>query len=153
MLFLPMAFCAGVAVTLQTTLNGQLAKGIGGDSVIAALFSFIVSAGLLAGVALLRGGVAMPLAAIPSQPAWMLAGGLLGACALLSKVFLTPKIGLISLLGLVIAGQLISSLLIDHFALFGSTYRPVSWVKLGGSLLMLAGLAISLFGDRLFKGA
>ncbi|MDQ1210841.1 uncharacterized membrane protein YdcZ (DUF606 family) [Pantoea anthophila] len=34
------AFAAGPGITLQTTLNSQLAKGLGGDPVTAALSSF-----------------------------------------------------------------------------------------------------------------
>ncbi len=39
-----LAFAAGLGITLQTTLNSQLAKGLGGDPVTAALFSFTASA-------------------------------------------------------------------------------------------------------------
>ncbi|WP_234784068.1 DMT family transporter [Enterobacter hormaechei] len=98
---------------------------------------------------LLRGGLFTSLAAIPSQPVWSLAGGLIGACALFSYVVLAPKIGFSALLGLAIVGQLLSSQVIDHFGLLGAVRRPVSLLKLGGMLIMLAGLAIMLFGDRL----
>ncbi|NAS64149.1 hypothetical protein CVE36_26560, partial [Pseudomonas syringae pv. actinidiae] len=143
-----MAFGAGLGITLQTTLNGQLAKGVGGDSVAAALFSFTAGAGCLGLYSLMRGGITTSLAAIPAQPWWSLLGGLLGASALLCYVVLAPRIGLSALLGLAIAGQIISSLFIDHFALMGATERPVSIIKLAGSLIMLAGLAIALFGDK-----
>lgn len=143
-----MAFAAGLGITLQTTLNGQLAKGVGGDSVAAALFSFAVGALCLGIFSLMRGGIAASLIAIPAQPLWSLMGGLLGASALLCYVVLAPRIGLSVLLGLAIAGQLISSLCIDHFGLMGATERPVSMIKLCGSLVMLAGMAIALFGDR-----
>ena len=115
------AFAAGLGITLQTTLNSQLAKGLGGDPVTAAFFSFTAGALSLGIYSLLRGGLFSSLAAIPSQPAWSLAGGLIGACALFSYVVLAPKIGFSGLLGL----------------------------KLGGMLVMLAGLAIMLFGDKL----
>lgn len=143
-----LAIGAGLGITLQTTLNGQLAKGVGGDSVAAALFSFTAGAVCLGVFSLMRGGIATSLAAIPAQPLWSLLGGLLGAAALLSYVVLAPKIGLSALLGLAIAGQIISSLVIDHFGLMGALERPVSAAKLGGSMVMLAGLAIALFGDR-----
>ena len=143
-----LAVCAGLGITLQTTLNGQLAKGVGGDSVAAALFSFAAGAVCLGVFSLMRGGIVASLAAIPAQPWWSLMGGLLGAGALLSYVVLAPKIGLSALLGLAIAGQIISSLVIDHFGLMGALERPVSLVKLGGAIVMLAGLAISLLGDR-----
>ncbi|SMD12400.1 DMT family transporter [Pseudomonas sp. URIL14HWK12:I5] len=144
-----LAICAGLGITLQTTLNGQLAKGVGGDSVAAALFSFTAGAVCLGVYSLMRGGIVASLVAIPSQPWWSLLGGLLGASALLSYVVLAPKIGLSALLGLAIAGQITSSLAIDHFGLLGSVERPVSLIKLGGSLVMVAGLGIALFGDRL----
>ncbi|PXX64533.1 MULTISPECIES: DMT family transporter [unclassified Pseudomonas] len=144
-----LAICAGLGITLQTTLNGQLAKGVGGDSVAAALFSFTAGAVCLGVYSLMRGGTVASLVAIPSQPWWSLLGGLLGASALLSYVVLAPKIGLSALLGLAIAGQITSSLAIDHFGLLGSVERPVSLIKLGGSLVMVAGLGIALFGDRL----
>ncbi|XAZ51161.1 DMT family transporter [Pseudomonas simiae] len=143
-----LAVCAGLGITLQTTLNGQLAKGVGGDSVAAALFSFTAGAVCLGVFSLMRGGIVASLAAIPAQPWWSLLGGLLGAVALLSYVVLAPKIGLSALLGLAIAGQIFSSLVIDHFGLMGASERPVSLVKLAGSMVMLAGLAIALFGDR-----
>ena len=143
-----LAICAGLGITLQTTLNGQLAKGVGGDSVAAALFSFTAGAVCLGIFSLMRGGIAASLAAIPAQPWWSLLGGLLGASALLSYVVLAPKIGLSALLGLAIAGQIISSLAIDHFGLMGALERPVSSIKLVWTVVMLAGLAIALFGDR-----
>ncbi|BBT49650.1 DMT family transporter [Acinetobacter baumannii] len=143
-----MAFGAGLGITLQTTLNGQLAKGIGGNSVAAALFSFTAGAVCLGIYSLMRGGIATSLIAIPTQPWWTLLGGVLGSCALLSYVVLAPRIGLSALLGLAIAGQIISSLLIDHFGLLGAAERPVSMFKLCGTLVMLIGLGIALFGDR-----
>ena len=143
-----LAIAAGLGITLQTTLNGQLAKGVGGDSVAAALFSFTAGAVCLGVFSLMRGGIVASLAAIPAQPLWSLLGGLLGGGALLSYVVLAPKIGLSALLGLAIAGQIISSLVIDHFGLMGASERPVSLIKLAGSMVMLAGLAIALFGDR-----
>ena len=121
---------------------------MGGDSVAAALFSFTAGAVCLGVFSLMRGGIVASLAAIPAQPWWSLLGGLLGAGALLSYVVLAPKIGLSALLGLAIAGQIISSLVIDHFGLIGASERPVSLIKLAGSMVMLAGLAIALFGDR-----
>jgi len=149
MIYYLIAFAAGLGITLQTILNSQLARGLGGDSVTAALFSFSAGAFTLGIYSLLRGGLFTSLAAIPSQPLWSLAGGVIGAGALFSYVVLAPKIGFSALLGLAIVGQLLSSQMIDHFGLLGAIRRPVSLLKLGGMLVMLVGLAIMLFGDRL----
>lgn len=144
-LYYPLAVVAGLGITLQTTLNGQLAKGVGGDSVAAALFSFTAGAVCLGIYSMIRGGIVTSLVAIPSQPLW----SVLGSCALLSYVMLAPKIGLSALLGLAIAGQISSSLVIDHFGLMGAVERPVSLIKVGGTIVMLMGLAVALFADRL----
>jgi len=40
---LPIAFGASIAIAWQTTLNGQLARGTGGDSLTASLVSFITA--------------------------------------------------------------------------------------------------------------
>ena len=150
-LLLPIAFCAGIAIALQTTLNGQLARGIGGDSLTASLVSFIIGGLFLALIALLRGGTVPSLAQVPAQPLWSLLGGMLGAGALLCNVLLAPRIGLTLLVGLAVVGQLMSSLVIDHFALLGATARPISAAKLVGALLMIAGLAVLVFGDRVSR--
>ncbi|HAS1027030.1 TPA: DMT family transporter [Enterobacter cloacae] len=148
MIYYLIAFAAGLGITLQTTLNSQLARGLGGDPGTAALFSFAAGAFSLGIYSLLRGGLFTSLAAIASQPLWSLTGGLIGACALFSYVVLAPKIGFSALLGLAIVGQLLSSQVIDHFGLLGAMRRPVSMLKLSGMLVMLIGLAIMLFGDR-----
>ncbi|CAI1132795.1 Uncharacterized protein conserved in bacteria [Serratia quinivorans] len=51
------AFAAGLGITLQTTLNSQLARGLGGDAVTTTLFSFTTGAISLGGYSLLRGGL------------------------------------------------------------------------------------------------
>lgn len=130
MIYYVIAFAAGLGITLQTTLNSQLAKGLGGDPVTAALFSFTAGAFSLGIYALLRGGLITSLSAIPSQPLWSLAGGLIGACALFSYVVLAPKIGFSALLGLAIVGQLLSSQMFDHFGLLGlcvGRFRYSGW--------------------------
>ena len=144
-----MAFAAGLGITLQTTLNAQLAKGIGGDPVAAALFSFTVGAVCVGVYSLVWGEIIPSLIAISTQPWWSLLGGILGSCALLSYVVLAPRIGLSALLGLAIAGQILSSLMIDHFGLLGATERPVSLIKLVGTIVMLVGLTVALLGDKL----
>ena len=144
-----MAFAAGLGITLQTTLNAQLAKGIGGDPVAAALFSFTVGAVCVGVYSLVRGEIIPSLIAISTQPWWSLLGGILGSCALLSYVVLAPRIGLSAFLGLAIAGQILSSFMSDHFGLWGATERPVSLIKLVGTIVMLVGLTVALLGDKL----
>lgn len=103
-ILLPIAFGAGIAIALQAALNSQLARGIGGDSLMASLVSFTIGAVCLLIVTIFRGGIAAPLMQVPAQPLWTLLGGALGAGAIVCYVLLTPGIGLTMLLGLAVAG-------------------------------------------------
>jgi transporter family-2 protein len=42
-----------------------------------------------------------------------------------------------------VSGQIIFSLLIDHFGLFGAPIRPVNLLQLGGAIMLLGGLVIT----------
>lgn len=152
LVLLAMAFCIGLAMSVQAAVNSQLAHSIGGNAVMAALLSFACGTVVLLAMALSKSGVAglgAALAALPSQPAWKFAGGFLGAAFVFGSVFLAPRIGLLSLVVLVIAGQLISSMAIDHFGLINMARREVSGVRIAGALVVALGVAVTVFGDRI----
>lgn len=147
-----MALCVGIAMSIQAAVNSQLASSIGANSVAAALVSFACGTLALLVAALGQGGLGATLAALPSQPLWKFAGGFLGAAFVFGTVFLAPRIGLLSLVVLVIAGQLLTSMAIDHFGLVQMAARKVSPVRLAGAAVVVLGVAITLFGDRIVAG-
>ena len=149
LILLLMAFCVGIAMSVQAAVNTQLAASIGANSVVAALVSFGCGTIVLAGVAVSRGGLGPTFAALAGQPAWKFAGGFLGAAFVFGTVFLAPRIGLLSLIVLVIAGQLLTSIAIDHFGLVNMAVRKVSSIRIIGAGVVALGVAITLFGDRI----
>ncbi|MGI4717722.1 MAG: DMT family transporter [Janthinobacterium lividum] len=149
LIFLLMAFCVGMAMSIQAAVNTQLASSIGANSVVAALVSFACGTIVLLGVAVSRGGLDGVFGALAAQPAWKFAGGFLGAAFVFGTVFLAPRIGLLSLIVLVIAGQLLTSMAIDHFGLVNMAVRKVSGVRVAGACVVALGVAITLFGDRI----
>lgn len=143
------AFCAGIAVSFQAAINSQMAAAVGANSVVAALVSFLCGTAALAVLAFARGGLPDALAALPSQPLWKFSGGFLGAAFIFCTVVLVPRIGLLNMVVLVIAGQLLTSMAIDHFGLINVAMRKVSPIRLIGATVMIAGVAMALFGDRI----
>jgi transporter family-2 protein len=143
-----MAFAAGAAIPTQAAVNGQLAGTIGNNTVAAAFVSFAVGAIVLGIATFARGGMPAMLAALPAQAPWKFAGGFLGAGFIFSTVFLAPRIGILNMLAMIFAGQLIASMFIDHFGLVFMAVRKVSAVRLVGALVMMTGVALVLFGDR-----
>ncbi|TFW31592.1 DMT family transporter [Massilia horti] len=149
LVLLLMAFCVGVAFSVQAAVNSQLAMAIGANSVGAALVSFLCGTVVLAAVATARGGVGEAVSAAFSQPFWKLCGGFLGASFVFGTVFLAPRIGMLNLVVLVIAGQLLMSMAIDNFGLVSMAVRKVSGLRMLGALVMVGGVALTLFGDRI----
>ena len=145
-----LAFMAGAAVSTQAVINSQLAAGLAGNTLAAALISFCVGTATLAIIAVARGSLTTTLAALPAQPLWNFSGGVLGAGFLFSAAFLAPRIGLTNMLVLMIAGQLLMSVAIDHFGLLQLLRRPVSPIRLLGAGILLLGVFLTLFGDRLW---
>jgi transporter family-2 protein len=148
-LLLALAFAAGVAIATQAAVNSQLAAGLGGAPIVAAFLSFVIGTVALGAMATASGGLVPALGQLGGQPLWKFAGGLLGAGAIFCTVMLAPRLGLAPLLALVIAGQLLASITIDNFGLLGVVTRPATAARLIGATVMLTGVLIALFGDKL----
>ena len=66
-------------------------------------------------------------------------GGLIGAAVVLGSILAGPKIGMLALVGLLLAGQLIASVLMDHFGWFGFPIQKMSEARWLGILLLMGG--------------
>ncbi len=131
---------AGGLVALQAPTNVMLARA-GGSPVLAALISFAVGTAALLAVWLASGnrpGTA-PFAALPWY-AWV--GGLYGAIYVAVAAFAAPRLGLASLITIGIAGQVLMALWLDHFGALGLPREPISLARVGGALLVVAGVVL-----------
>lgn len=125
----------------QAATNNKMATVIE-SPVLAALISFAVGTVALLAYALLSGETLGSLAAAKDAPpiAWI--GGLLGAFFVASAVILVPRLGVAMTFSLIIAGQMIVTLIIDHFGLLGVPVKEVSFARIGGILLITAGVVL-----------
>jgi transporter family-2 protein len=69
-----------------------------------------------------------------------LAGGVLGVIYLTGNILLAPKLGAGALVALVVAGQLVFSVLLDNFGWFGFVQHPAGLARLAGCSLIIAGV-------------
>lgn len=130
---------AGVATSIQAGVNGFLGRKVG--IIEAALISFSVGTVFLFIIYLItRKG---QLQAALEVPKWQLTGGLLGACYIMIMVVAVPRIGIAAAVITLIAGQLASSTLIDHFGIMGAKQIPLDYKRIIGLALM--GVSIYLF--------
>ncbi len=141
LLLLPAALAAGMAVPTQFAINSQLRQVVGGP-VLAAALSFLVGTVILfATTAVVRRSVP-ELGPIMSAPPWMWLGGLLGAIFVCASIVLTPRLGTATTVGLLLAGQVIASIAIDHLGLMGVPVQPASIPRLLGAALIIIGVAV-----------
>ena len=139
-----LALLSGALFPVQTAVNAQLARPAGG-ALVATIISFCV--GLVALVAILIATTrhfpdAGVLRTIPPR---FYVGGLLGATFLGLSVFLTPRLGSGTLMCLVIAGQILTSLTIDYFGLFGLPVHELSLGRVAGAAFVALGVALVRF--------
>lgn len=135
------AFGVGVLLPLQVGVNTQLRSHVG-SPLVATLISFAV--GTLA-LLLVTAATRTPWPSIRllgAMPIWLWSGGLLGMLFVGASIVLGPKIGAAALVGWVIAGQLLMSVVLDHFGLVGFAVHPISALRVLGIVLLIAGAAL-----------
>lgn len=131
----------GAALAIQVGANSQL-KGKLGSPVWAGMSSFATgSLALAAYLAISRAG-RPDVANLGRGPWWMWIGGLLGAGYIVTAAAVAPRLGAAGWLGLLVAGQVVSSVVMDHFGLVGFEVRPATWQRLVGVALLLAGVVL-----------
>jgi transporter family-2 protein len=67
---------------------------------------------------------------------------LVGAFYVLGSVVAAPRLGAVTLVALILAGQAVSSLLVDHFGWVGFEEQPISIGRVAGMLMLAAGVAL-----------
>lgn len=136
-----LAFGAGVAIVIQQAINADLRNGL--NSAAWAGFASYVGGTLcmVLFAAAMRDPVPAP-AVIARIPLWAWCGGALGAVYIALAIVLVPQLGSTTFVALLIAGQLLSALVFDHFGLLGLAQRPIDLTRAIGVGLLVAGILL-----------
>ena len=140
LLFILAALCAGGLVPIQGSINAHLSKGLN-HPLQATFISFFGAVLLLVAVLMVLNPSLPTLAQLRSIPPIYYTGGAYGVLFVTTILVLTPLIGIASTVTATIVGQLILSVILDHFGLFGLQRHPVDLPRLIGG----AGLLVSLY--------
>jgi transporter family-2 protein len=139
-LFLFLAFCVGGLLPVQGSINAHLGKSLN-HPLQATFISFF---GAIIFLFLLLVALHPPLPSISqlkATPVFYYSGGIYGVIFVTTILMLAPHIGIANTLVATIIGQLIISVILDHFGVFGLLRHPVN----GFRLLGCAGLLVSLY--------
>ena len=137
-LFYLLPVFAGVAITIQSGVNSQLRTAIQ-HPLMAAFISFVVGTIALAVLLTLSKDSIPGLSQYTSVSWYKYTGGLLGAFVVTVTLVSVTQIGAGNMFVLIVAGQLITAVLMDHFGVLGLKASPVSVQKIFGICLLVAG--------------
>jgi bacterial/archaeal transporter family-2 protein len=142
--YLLFALAAGAMLPFQAGINAQLSSWVGGP-VRAALVSFAVGTAALAllTIAFFRGWSGDER--LGAAPWWVWLGGLLGAFYVAASIVTAPRLGAVTLVAVLLAGQAVASVVVDHFGWVGFAENPVTVGRLAGIGLVAAGVTLVRF--------
>jgi transporter family-2 protein len=139
-----LAIIAGTGLPVQAGVNASLAKHLG-HPIHAAFISFL--GGLLAMllVALCSGQILPKWAVISKVHPVYFTGGVLGAVMVLTAILFAPRLGATVLVSCLLTGQLISSIILDHYGWVGFNAHPVNMMRIVGVAFLIVGVLLVRF--------
>lgn len=132
---------AGAVLAIQAPVNAALSRGMG-DPIIAACVNFFVGFLVLLAVNLMRGTTPQGGAWVIT-PLWAFVGGALGACYIVSLIWAIPQTGALTAAAATIFAQLAMALILDRMGAFGLPVQDITWQRVAGLGLVMAGLLLS----------
>lgn len=140
-LFVVFALVVGTLLPTQAGINTMLAKSLG-HPLLSACVSFLLGTIVLLFYTFVS-HVPLPTLNGAMQAPWYLwTGGLLGAIYLTTTIILAPVLGAATMIGLIVAGQMLASIFIDHFGLVGFLVHPLSFWRTVGAIFLMIGVVL-----------
>ncbi len=136
-----LAVGAGLSFVFQQAVNANLRAEIGSPwwaGFISYLGGTIVM--LVAAVVLREPWLSKQMIARSHFISW--SGGLFGAIYIAVSILLIPRLGAAMVIALIVAGQMIGSLVFDHFGILGVPVHPANAWRLLGAAFLIAGVVL-----------
>ena len=151
-MFAIFAVLIGVVVAIQSRINGQLSVDLN-NGLAAALISFLTGLALVTilvfGFKPEREALYRIFTAVRKKQlvTWEVMGGVLGGFFVAAQSAVVPQIGVALFTISVVAGQTISSLLVDKAGLTPSGKERITKPRIFGAIATLIAVAIAVFPD------
>jgi bacterial/archaeal transporter family-2 protein len=132
---------AGVAIIIQQALNAYLRTAIG-SAAWSGVVSYLVGLVAIAAFAIVLREPLPSAGVVAGSPWWAWSGGVFGAIFISLAILLIPQLGAATFIALLVAGQMLTSLLLDHYGWLGLEQRSVDLPRLIGVALLIAGVVL-----------
>jgi bacterial/archaeal transporter family-2 protein len=140
------AVFAGSLLPAQFATNSALAKELNSTTLTGAT-SYLVGS-LFLFILLFTQRLKPDWLAARRAPRWAWLGGVVGSAYVVGSVILTRALGAALATTLVIASQIVTAILLDHFGVLGLKQRRINPTRFMAVLLAFAALALKFWGTR-----
>jgi transporter family-2 protein len=140
LLYYLLAVMVGILGGIHVPINGALASRI--SSTLVATFTFYGIAFVIISLICLATWEREAFVALRYAPRWYFLAGVISVVVVGSSTFLIPRIGAINLFVVVLSLQLVARAVISHFGWLESPINPLTWVKVFGAVMLIAGAVL-----------
>lgn len=140
LIWIVIAFLAGVFIPMQGGLNGLLGRQIK-SPIHASLISFLIGTACIA-VYILLTRQTVSWDGVKNVPWYVWFAGMFGAFSITVIILTMPKLGPGLTMGLVVAGQMIISVALEHYNILVAEQHPISFLRVVGILLIVGGVTL-----------
>jgi bacterial/archaeal transporter family-2 protein len=138
--WISIALISGAFLPIQAGLNARLGKSLE-SPIHASLLSFVVGALVVLVYATIT-KQQVSWIGLKTVPAYALMGGVLGAFYVTAIILAFPRIGPALTFGLVVAGQMTISVLLDHFNILVAQQHSINIWRILGIVIIIVGVVI-----------
>ena len=142
MLALAIGVIGGIATTVQASINTESRKFFRSPFIVAGLNFTVAWMILAAFIIFSEHRFYIPIGDVAENPPWIWLGGVCAIIIVTMGILCVPKLGAAGNVMVLNFGQIVTGLVIDHFALFGSDEARMSLTRFVGALLVLAGMML-----------
>lgn len=137
----PIILIAGALQAWGPPMNNAL-RGALENPWLASVVSFLPVLALLLVVFLCQPHPLPTAEGLRTMPWWAPLGGLIGAFAVVTGLIFVGEVGAGTFGGLTITANILMSLIIDKYGMFGMNVHELSGGRIAGAVLMVAGIAM-----------
>jgi transporter family-2 protein len=139
LIYLALGLITGALIPIQASTNAAFSKHIG-TPIITGLMVFVIGLiGMILFILISRSSFPS-FQQLSSSPFYSYLGGIIVATYVVMITILVPRLGVGTAIALIVTGQIICAVVIDHFGFFNIQIRSINPIRISGVLLMIAGI-------------
>jgi transporter family-2 protein len=137
--FLLLALFTGALIPIQAVTNAAFNKFVGNPLITGIMVFAVGFFGML--ILSLTMRISWPsVRQLASAPTYGYLGGLVVATYVVMITILVPRVGAGTAISVIVTGQILCAVAIDHFGFFSVEVRTIGASRLTGVLMMIAGI-------------